>query len=199
MRRLVVAAIVALLALSLTGCGGKKEEAAAPAADANASAVPTATATSKADDPNPIADRSAESTQTSFEVSTIKSLPDEITENLANKQAMILFFYNGDQKVTDDARKQVEKVANDNTGMVNLIEYNLGKATSVDSAGAITVDPSVLKDDEKLAAAISLARELKVTGTPYTVVIDDQGLMIFTAKGYLDAGLLDRQIERAAQ
>lgn len=199
MRRLVVAAIVALLALSLFGCGGGGDKAADNEGSTEATqpaAVPTA---SGIDNPNPIADRSADATESFTPMSELTTMPAEVAEGVANKQAMIIFFYNGDQKVTDDTRKQVEKVAEDNTGLVSLITYNLGKATSIDGEGLITVDPEVLGSDPTVAEAISLAREMKVRGTPFTVVVDDQGYRIFSQKGYIDADLLDRQIERAAR
>lgn len=197
MRRLVVATIVVALALTLAGCGGGEEEPAAT--ETPATTQPVATASSGQDDPEPIADRSGDATEAVVPMSTLPTMPAEVAEGIANKQAMILFFYNTDQRVTNDTRKQVDKVAEDNTGLVDLLTYDLGKSTSMDDEGVVEVDSAVVDSDPAVQEAITFAREMKVTGTPFTFVIDDQGNRIYAVKGYIDADLLGRQVERATR
>lgn len=189
-RRLVVAACVALMALTLVGCGGGEEPAptTTTAPPPPPSAAPVATN---------IADRSREESAVFAPLPTGDFLPAEVAQRLqaVPKQPMILFFYDDAQLETDDARKEVVAARDANRGAIDLIEYNLGEYTSVDASGVVTVD-TALDEDEPGQQAVRLAREIGVNYTPYGVIIDDQGYMIFRWRGYIDAQILEEQVAR---
>lgn len=197
-RRLVVAALVALLAFSLVGCGGGGEEEAAPPADQAAAPAPDAAPAPVPTEGGPaIADRSAEETTVFEPFPTGDFVPAEVTQRLkmVPKQPMILFFYDDAQAETDDARAEVVEVRDDNRGAVDLLEYNIGKYTSINTSGVASVSGK-LNQDEKAKQAITLARELGVKFTPFVVVVDDQGYVIFKWRGYISAEMLGRQVDR---
>jgi hypothetical protein len=198
MRRLVVAALVALLALSVAGCGGGgEEEAAAPPADSAAVPAPPPADT----DVNavPIANRSEAASETFEPFPDTIEIPEAVAERLDRKQAMLLLFYNGAQEQTDDLRSQVDAVIDDNLGLIDLISYDLGKYTSIDSDGIVVVKEEELAEDANAQQAVSLARELGVDHVPYIVIVDDQGYRIFWSRGFIDTDLLERQVQRAAR
>ncbi len=199
MRRLVAALIVLLLAFTLVGCGGGGEDAATTsdqaAAPAPAPAPPAADDAAAA----PIADRSALSEELFEPLPNGEGVPQSVTDRLADGKAMMLLFYNSDQDVTDDLRKQVDTVAEDNTGMIDLLTYNLGKSAEVDESGKVVVDEEELTDDPKGQEAVSFARLLEIDHVPTLIVVDEQGYQIFKSRGFIDAELLERQVERAAQ
>lgn len=190
-RRLVVAACVAVMALTLAGCGGGEEPA--PTTTTTAPPPPPAAAPAATN----VADRSMEESAVFEPFPTGTFVPAEVTKRLqaVPKQPMILFFYDDGQLETDDARKEVVAARDANRGAIDLIEYNLGQYTSIDASGNVTVD-TALDKDEPGQQSIVLARELGVNYTPYGVIVDDQGYMIFRWRGYIDAEVLEEQVAR---
>ena len=93
---------------------------------------------------------------------TGRAFPQSVTDRLADGKAMVLLFYNSDQDVTNDLRKQVDIVAEDNTGMIDLLTYDLGKSAEVDDSGKVVVDEEELTDDPKGQEAVSFARLLGI-------------------------------------
>jgi hypothetical protein len=146
-----------------------------------------------------LADRSNASAEVFELLPSGEAVPEAVLDRLNRDQAMLLYFYNSAQDVTNDTRKQVDKVAEDNTGLVDLLTYDLGKYTKVDSSGVVQVDEEKLQADEKGQQAVRFAHEIGVDGAPYVVVVDEQGYMIFWARGFIDSELLDRQVQRVSQ
>lgn len=200
MRRLVAALLVVMLAFTLVGCGGGGEEEAADQGATEQAAAPAPAPAPTGDEAvSPISDRSDLSEEMFEPLPNGEDVPQSVTDRLADGQAMMLLFYNSDQDVTDDLRKQVDIVAEDNTGMIDLLTYNLGKSTEVDETGKVVVDEEELLDDPKGQEAVNFARLLEVDHVPTLIVVDEQGYQIFKSRGYIDAELLERQVERAAE
>jgi len=198
MRRLVAAVSVALLAFVLVGCGGGGEETATEAPAETAAPAP-APAPTDGESTQVMADRSDASAEVYEPMPSGEGVPASVIERLDNGQAMVLFFYNSAQDVTDDVRKQVDIVADDNTGLVDLISYDLGKYTKVDSSGAVKVNEEALANDPKGQEAVQFARQLGVDHVPYLVVVDEAGYEIFWSRGFIDSELLDRQVQRVSE
>lgn len=195
-RRLVVAALVALLAFTLVGCGGGGEEQAA-APEGEQAAPPAPAPPAAPGEVAVIADRSAEESAVFEPFPKGDFVPAEISKrlNAKPKQPMILFFYDDTQLEYDDAEAEVEEVASDNAGAVDLLKYNVGQFTSVDQSGVVSASPG-LNANESAKQMVTLARELGVKFTPFVVVVDDQGYVIFKWRGYIDAEMLGRQVDR---
>lgn len=202
MRRLVVALFVVLLAFSLVGCGGGGEEEQPATTDQNQAAqqaAPPATAARPGQDAAPIEDRSIESSETFVVFSSKDATPPAVAQRLEAKQAMILYFYDSSQLQADDVREQVEAVADDNRGDVDLLTYDLGKFVSVNASGFVEVEEDKLANNENASVAARFARVAGVDHLPYVIIVDDQGYKIFWARGFIDAELLERQVERASR
>lgn len=194
MRRLVAALFVASLALALSGCGGSSSTTTSTETESvevgSTSSVEAAASTIGTDTPE--GDVFIEFPVTDETPQTVKDLLDE-------KQAFILFFFDSEQKVTDDTRKQIDKVAEDNEGLIEVYSYNLGSYTSVNSSDEVEVDTEALEKDDVGASIIALARDLGVSYTPHIVVVDTQGYIVYRQSGFIDADLLDRQVQRATE
>lgn len=202
MRRLVAATLAALMLLTLVGCGGGGEEQAADTGATEQSAQP-APAPAPAPTGGTIAvadiDRSALSTET-FEPFTIEGeLPPAVATRLQTKQAMLLFFYNNELEVTDDLRDEIDRVVDDNRGNIDLLTYDLSKHTDLNEDGSVKIDTAKLQGDPRGQQAVRFAREVGVDHVPYILIIDDQGYKIFWSRGFIDAELLERQVQRAAR
>lgn len=195
MRRLVVALVVAVLALSLAGCGGGEEP---PATTAPTTQVPppppgTAVPTAEATD-----NRSFMATETFVPFTIAGDMPVAVQERLDTNQAMLLLFFNKEQESTDEVRSQVNEVLDDYRGNIDLIAYDLGKyTTTVD--GVVSVEDEGLNADEKGKEAVGFARQVGVDHVPYIVIVDNQGYKIFWSRGFIDTELLGRQVYRATR
>jgi predicted small lipoprotein YifL len=192
MRRLVVALFVVALVFTLVGCGGGDKAAApaeAPAADAAAPAAAPAEPAQPAlsDNEPPI-----------FEpFPSGSAVPTEVADLIAAKQPTLIYFYDPTQNSSKETRKMVDSVLEANRGLVELAAYDIGKYVSSDAAKPVTLDKDFAKDP-KYQASINLARLLNVSYTPYMVLTDSQGYIIWKFKGLADKDFLEREILRAS-
>jgi len=183
MRSLVVALVAALLVLSLAGCssGSDSSGTTAPtttdtsASTANAADAEAAYLTDRSVNDNDVA-------PAPFPSFTTTVTPVAIQERLDSGRAMIILFYDSAQNVTTDERAEVEAVANDYRGLVDLITYDVGAS------------------DEAIAQGnVMYASELGINSTPYIVVVDQGGFITFRWKGYLERETLGREVERVTK
>lgn len=192
MRRLVAAAFVVVLALSLAGCGGGgEEEAATPTTDEAAAPVPAApTAVS-------IPDRSTPESGTVFQpLPADAPVPATLKANLDEKQPTVLLFVDGSMRITNEVRAAVDDAIDENAGIVELVLFDIGKYASTDASGNAVVDSEGITANEQAAQAAVLARQIGVTTLPYLCLIDDQAHIVFRNKGLIDSDILQMHMER---
>ena len=186
MRRLVALVVVAAVALTLAGCGGAEEKAETPAASTPAATPPPPpVADAEAlDDRTPLVEVKFEPFPTGKSRETT-SLPEAITQRLETDQPMLLFFFDVSQKTADDQRAEIDALLAEYRGTIDLLAYDVGQNIG-DGA-----------HDDADAQAISLARALKVDFTPYIVLVDEQGLITWRHRGFVDRGVIERELLRA--
>ena len=112
---------------------------------------------------------------------------------------MLLFFYDSTQNVTDDQREEIDAVVEENRGLIDLVAYDIGKYTTVDSDGDVTVDDGARRTTPSAQQAVSSPAQLGVELTPYIVIVDDQGYIIWQFAGFVDRELLEREVQRATE
>lgn len=190
MRKVVIVAVAVVLALGLAGCGGGTEETAVPI-DASAPAAGAETSASAE-----TSDTASEG-EVFYPFPVTEETPASIKSALDNGEPMILLFFDADQKVTDDVRKQINTAAKE--AEIDLYTFNMGEYATVDAEGMIEVDEEALKADPAGQALVATARELGVAFVPFTVIVDYQGQVVFKQAGFIDAGLLERQVTRAVE
>lgn len=197
MRRPVVALIALSLAVflvfSLTGCGGG--DAATPE-DADAPIEAVALPTEELD---PIPDLSAQEPATFERFPEGDDVPASVTERLKAGRPMLMLFNDDAQLDANDLRTEVNRVIKNNRGMVDLLVYDVGKYSSVNSSGVVDVAAAKLGKDIPAQESVNLARHLEVTFTPYILIVDDQGFVVFRHSGYIDSALLERQVQRVSE
>jgi cytochrome oxidase Cu insertion factor (SCO1/SenC/PrrC family) len=190
MRRIVAVIVVALFASSLVGCGGGGGSASeTPSTPAPKPAAPAGSAPASAS-----AEVTVGATFVPFPVT--KQTPAEVTRRLDSGQPMLLLFVDPGQSETDIARNEIEDVISKNGGLVDLIEYDVTKYSSVDASGVITIESAELASDTVGQQALELAKTLQVGATPYMILVDDQGYIIYRFRGFLDTDMLERQFQR---
>lgn len=187
MRRLVAALIVVALSLTLVGCGGGEE----PAAD-TADTTPPPPAAPAATAEEPIVDRSPneqvndEPFPTGGTLETIT--PQAIKDNLEASQPMVIYFFDHTQPEYDDVNQAIDAALVDYRGIISKVAFDLRKA----QPGEPEKDPEVLK-------ASALADKLGVKRTPYTLIVDSQGLIVWRWAGAVETGMVEREFMRATQ
>ncbi len=195
MRRLVVALIIAMLAFALAGCGGGGEEAAAPAETPVAAPAPAAPVPAEANAVTGISDNEPD---IFAPFPTGSSIATAVAERIADKQPTLIFFYDSGQYTAAQNRKIIDSVLDDNRGLVDLVAYDIGKYTTIDASGTITFDPD-FDSDSNAQVAVQMARVLGVSFTPYIVLTDTQGYIIWKHRGLVDKVFLEREVQRATR
>jgi PBP1b-binding outer membrane lipoprotein LpoB len=197
MRRLVVAIAVVALVLVLAGCSGGSSSSSAPA---SSSAAPVAVGVPAAVLPD-IVNRSANNTDTFVPFPTGDAVPPELKQKiLVDKQPTIIYFYDSTQKVSAEVRNIIDAVRNQNRGMVDLVAYDIGKYVTANPDGTMVVDPA-LATDPNAKAAVIFARDpsIAVPFTPFIVLTDGQGMIIYKHHGLVDQAFLEREVLRATR
>ena len=198
MRRLVVAAIVVGLVLAMTGCSSSSSStpAAAPTA-----AAPVPVAAGSSTTLPTIANRSENETTTFAPFPTGSTVPTDVAQKITvDKQPTLIYFYDSTQQTSKEVRVIIDTARNENRGMVDLIAYDIGKYVRVDADGNVTIDDT-LASDTAAKAAVVLARDpaIHVSFTPFIVLTDGQGYIIYKHSGLIDQAFLEREVLRAAR
>lgn len=183
MRRLVAALVLVALAVGLAACGG-----GGGTAEKGGGALPPegAKPRAKSEEPAYAVDRSKNEdagTPTPFPSFESTGVPAVIQEKLDAGRAMLIFFYDPAQQSTNDVRAEVDAVMRQYRGLIDLVTFNVGGGPM----------------NEAALAATSYAAELRVSGTPYLLTVDKNGYITWRWRGYVDRGVIAREVERATQ
>lgn len=183
MRKIVAALVVALLALTLVGCGGEEEAATEDtAATTTEEAVP---APAEAED-SAVLDRSGNDSDIApgpFPSFTTTDTPAVFADKLEQGRPMLIVFYDTNQQVASSVLAEVESVMAEYRGLADLITFDVGGDVN---------SPDV-------QAAVTYASELGVASTPYVIMVDGGGYITWRSKGYTEQKILKREVERATR
>jgi hypothetical protein len=124
-------------------------------------------------------------------------VPTAVAQDVQMKQPMLLYFFDGTQYTSKANRKIIDTVTSKNRGLVDVFTYDLGKHFSGTAADPAQVDASYAKDTA-YQQAVALARSLSVSNTPFIIITDSQGYIIWEFRGLTDRDLLEQQILRAS-
>ncbi len=183
MRRIIVAVLAVGLALSVTGCGGGADEATTtetPAAPAPAAAavveVPTVTDRSPVESGAPEPFPSLEGT----------TVPETVLSKLESGRPLLIFFYDKNELETKAQRAEVDAVLTEYRGLIALVTFDIGATKN----GFAT---------DAAKQAVALANGLRVTSTPYIIVVDGNGFITWRWLGYVDREIINKEVLRATE
>lgn len=189
MRRVVTALVLVMVAGSLAACGGTPDSgtgtSSAPPAGGAVVATASATPAVKVDIYSP--------TQTvepgKLFPSDPSSVPSAVIENLTAKKPMLVYWFDPTTDVAADQRREINSAIRKYRGDIELVtfDYTAGLA----SAG--TALPVELNKAELMTGV------LRVNTTPYIVFVDGSGRITYRFAGFVDRGLLEREVLRATQ
>jgi hypothetical protein len=193
MRRLVVVLIAAALVVVVAGCGGGQKAATpAPAAAPEPAAAPAAVPAVP-----PVPPLSPKEPAVFEPFPTGSSVPTEVADRISAKEPTLIYFYDGTQYSSKESRKIIDAVLEENRGLVGLVAYDIGKYMLGDASVPVTIDKRFSKDADA-QAAVQLARALGVSNTPFLVLTDGQGYIVWKFRGLVDHDFLEREVLRAS-
>ena len=189
MRRFVAALFVVILAASLAACGGaptaEQVSSSALATAPPVAAAPVSAATSDTLSPTqtvlPYQQFPTDKTQT----------PQIVLDKLAAKQPMLMYWYDPTSLVSKDQRAEIDAVMKRYRGTIDLVTFDYTVGLKKPSASA-TLPPEVAKSE-------LMTSLLTVSTTPYVLFVDSSGRITYRFAGFVDRGLLEREILRATQ
>jgi hypothetical protein len=201
MRRLVAALIVPALAFSLVACSGGDAAQPATPAPANSAAGAAAAAAGAATTLPAIGNRSENETTTFVPFPTGSTVPPDLMYKVTvEKQPTLIYFYDSTQNASKEVRKIIDAVRAENRGLVDLVSYDIGKYMTVAADGSVSVDQSMAKDtNAKKTVLFARDPAIAVTFTPFIVLTDGQGYIIYKHRGLVDRKLLEREVLRASR
>ena len=183
MRKLVVALVVAGLAFTLAGCGGGGE-AAEPATPAASPTPPApAAAPTVTDDRSPV-ETSPTVPPVAFPSTLSTPLPEAVQNKLDAGRPMLMFFFDTAELETKAERAEIDAVLGEYRGLIDLVTFDVSSKSGVPASDAAK-------------AAVSLANDLGIKGTPYIMVVDGNGFITWRWLGFVDRDLIDREVLRA--
>ena len=197
MRRLVVLLFAAVLVLGTAGCGGGGEEAAPAETPAETPAPAPAPAAPAAAEVPPGLALSENEPAVFAPFPTDESVPAEVRDNIDAKQPTLIYFYDASQNASKDSREIIDSVIAKNRGLVDLVAYDIGKYMTGDADKPVELDSEFSKD-ANAQAAVKLADLLGVGNTPYIVLTDGQGYIVWKFRGFVERDFLEREVLRAS-
>jgi thioredoxin-related protein len=199
MRRLVVALLVAVLALTLAGCGGGDQAADSGATDSGGGSAPPPPAASAAGDIL-VPDRSPTETVLYAALSEqAASLPTDVQKRLDKKQPMLIYVFDKTQKASTETRAEVDAALKSYRGLIDLVAYDASRYVTTDAeTGVVTVDPK-LSADKEASKVIQMLEQLKIASTPTIILVDSSGTVLWRSRGYTDRKLIEKEILRATE
>lgn len=203
MRRLVVLTLAAVVTLTLSGCGGGGgSSTTSTPSGTNSAAAPSAAAPSApskgSGSTGVIPDRSAPASQKYTPLPSDSSVvPTTVADEVEAKQPMLLFFYDSTQKSSAAQRAQIDNAIKPYRGLIDVIGYNVAKYVTNDGA-VVYIDPALARNAAQ-KKVVSFANVLGVNFTPFVIITDKNGYVVWRGRGYQDAKLLQQQIMRATQ
>jgi len=119
------------------------------------------------------------------------SVPKTVIDNLAAKKPMLVFWYDPSTHVSSDQRTEINAAIRKYAGEITLVSFDYTSGIPTGSMG--TTLPVEIDKAERMTGL------LKVTTTPYMVFVNANGQITFRFSGFVDRGLIEREVMRATQ
>jgi hypothetical protein len=182
MRRIIAAVLVAGLALAVVGCSGSEPDAATEQPVAPAPAAATSADDLETTNRSPIESGTPEP----FPALETTAVPAALTSKLEAGRPLLIFFYDTAELETKAQRAEVNAVLGEYRGLIDLVTFDVGS-----KEGGVASDAA--------KQAVGVANVLRVTSTPYIIIVDGNGFITWRWLGYVDRGIIDKEVLRATE
>jgi len=184
MRRIIVAILAAGLALSIAGCGGGGD---AEPADTGTTVTPAPAAAPAVEVPT-VTDRSPveEGAPEAFPTLEETTVPETLGAKLDAGRPLLIFFYDRAELETKGQRAEIDAVLAEYRGLIDLVTFDVGGKQD----GAAS---------DAAKQAVALANGLRVSSTPYIIVVDGNGYITWRWLGFVDREIINKEVLRATE
>ncbi len=192
MRRVVTALVLVAVAAALVACSSGTPTATTgtpvPAAGGTVVVGQTPAANPSGDVLSPL----PVSTPVQAFPTDPASVPQVVLDNLTAHKPMLVYFFDPTTHVSDDQRDEINAVMTKYAGTIKLVSFDY--TTGIPVAGSTTTTlPAEIDKAERMVGL------LKINTTPYIVFVNASGQITFRFAGFVDRGLLEREVMRATQ
>ena len=188
MRRVFTALVLVMVAMSMVACSSgptTPAETGTPVPAAGTVVAPAAPA-GNGDILSPLAVNSPDVFPTDP-----ASVPQAVIDNLTAKKPMLVFWHDPSTNVSADQRTEINAVLKKYAGQITLVSFDY--TAGIPTGSMTTTLPIEIDKAERMTGLI------KVTTTPYMVFVNANGQITFRFSGFVDRGLIEREVMRATQ
>lgn len=190
MRRFVTALVLVMVAGSLIACssGTPADTTGTPVPATGVTppaAAPAATAQGDILSPLPT------STPTQQFPTDASNVPQSVLDNLTARKPMLVFWFDPTTNVSTGQRTEIDAVLKKYAGEIELVSFDY--TTGIPVGGTSVKLPTEIDKAERMTAL------LKVNTTPYIVFVDANGQITHRFAGFVDRGLIEREVMRATR
>lgn len=191
MRRVVTALVVVMVAGTLVACSTPSTPTT------TGTPVPAAGVTSPVAAPAAVAaggdvlSPQPASTPVQKFPTDVASVPQAVLDNLAARKPMLVFWYDPTTSVSTGQRTEINAAIKDYAARITLVAFDY--TTGIPVGSSTSTLPAEIDKAERMTGL------LKVNTTPYLVFVDASGQITGRFAGYVDRGLIEREVIRAIQ
>jgi len=191
MRRVVTGLVMLMVAMALVACSAPADTGTAGTPAAGTPVVPAVTGTNAAPSGDVLSPTQTVGVNDMFPTD-VGTVPTAIAADLTAKKPMLVFYYDPTLKASDDQRDEIDRAMKKYRGTIDLFALDFTKGILPSGASSTTLNPETQKV-ELLSAALG------ITTTPYIVLVDSSGRVVYKFAGFVDRQLLTREILRATE
>lgn len=119
------------------------------------------------------------------------SVPTLVLENLTARKPMLVFWFDPTTKVSADQRVEINAVIRKYVGHIDFFSFDY--TTGIPAGSAEMTLPIEIDKAERMTGL------LDVNTTPYIVFVDASGQITHRFAGFVDRGLIEREVMRVTQ
>jgi len=193
MRRVVTALVLVMVAVSLVACssGSTADTTGTPAPATGVTPPVTAPAAAAVAPGGDVLSPQPASTPAQKFPTDVASVPQAVLDNIAARKPMLVFWYDPTTNVSTGQRTEINAAIKDYAGRITLVAFDY--TTGIPVGSSMSTLPAEIDKAERMTGL------LKVNTTPYLVFVDASGQITGRFAGYVDRGLIEREVMRATQ
>ena len=191
MRRVVTALVLVMVAGTLIACSGGDPAATTPGTPVPAAGVTPPAAAQPAAPQGDILSPLPASTPVQMFPTDPASVPKAVLDNLTARKPMLVYWFDPTTAVATDQRAEINAVLGKYVGAIRFISFDY--TTGIPVGSLVTSLPVEIDKAERMTGL------LKINTTPYIVFVDASGQITHRFSGFVDRGLIEREVMRATQ
>jgi hypothetical protein len=190
MRRVVTALLVVMVAGSLAACSSDTTSNTAGTPVPASGVTPPLVAVPVATPGDILSPLPASKPVQSFPTDAA-SVPQAVLDNITAHKPMLVFWYDPTTSTSTDQRVEIDAVLKKYVGAIELVTFDY--TAGIPSGSTATSLGAEIDKSERMTSL------LRINTTPYIVFVDASGQITGRFAGFVDSGLIEREVMRATR